>query len=186
MAQINITDENNQSISRKRAGVRRLSKHNLKIDMTPMVDLGFLLISFFVITTELTKPTAMDLAMTKDGPPMDLSESAALTVLIDKENKIYYYEGKWDEAMDDQRIKQTSLTGGNNLRSIIIEKQKKLDANPTFKEGRNGLMLLIKPGTEANYKTIIDVLDETTINMVKKYTVISQSKREIAWISQKE
>lgn len=167
---------------RKRSGVQRMVKHNLKIDMTPMVDLGFLLISFFVITAELSKPTVMDLAMTKEGPPMPLAESSALTVLIDKGNTIYYYEGKWEDAIRDNKIKQTRLSGTNNIRSIINEMQKRLDDNTKIKEGRNGLMLLIKPGANSNYKTIIDVLDETMINLVKKYAILKQTKKEFDWL----
>ena len=180
MAQLN--SENEITSFRKRSGVQRMVKHNLKIDMTPMVDLGFLLISFFVITTELSKPTAMDLAMTKDGPPMPLAESSALTVLIDKGNTIYYYEGKWEEALQDNKIKQTRLTGLDNIRSIINAKQKKLDADVKSKEKRDGLMLLIKPGNDANYRTIVDLLDEATINIVKKYAVINPSKQEVDWL----
>ena len=60
------TIDNEVAVQRQRAGVRRPVKHQLRIDMTPMVDLGFLLISFFVITTELSKPTAMPLVMPKD------------------------------------------------------------------------------------------------------------------------
>ncbi len=64
--------ENDNGVQRQRAGVRRPVKRQLRIDMTPMVDLGFLLISFFVITTELSKPTVMPLAMPKDGGESDL------------------------------------------------------------------------------------------------------------------
>lgn len=180
MAQVN--SENEITSIRKRSGVRRMSKDNLKIDMTPMVDLGFLLISFFVITTQLSKPTAMDLAMTKEGPPLDLPESSALTVLIDNGNTIYYYEGKWEEALRDNKIKQTRLTGTDNIRSIINAKQKKLDADVKSKEKSDGLMILIKPGKAANYRTIIDVLDEATINIVKKYAVIKQTIDETEWM----
>ncbi len=180
MTQLNSANE--ITSFRKRSGVQLMVKHNLKIDMTPMVDLGFLLISFFVITTELSKPTAMDLAMTKEGPPMPLAESSALTVLIDKENIIYYYEGKWEEAFRNNKIQQTRLTGTDNIRTIINEKQKKLDAYIKTKEKRDGLMLLIKPGKDANYKTIVDLLDEATINIVKKYAVINQSKQEVDWL----
>lgn len=169
---------------RKISGVQRMVKHNLKIDMTPMVDLGFLLISFFVITTELSKPTAMDLAMTKEGPPMPLAESSALTVLIDKGNTIYYYEGKWEEALRDNKIKQTRLSGTNNIRTIINKKQKRLDADVKSKEKREGLMLLIKPSKETNYRAIVDLLDEATINIVKKYAVINQSKQENDWLKE--
>lgn len=165
----------------RKAGVRRMIKHHLKIDMTPMVDLGFLLISFFVITTELTKPTVMDLYMPKDGIPMPLGESGALTVLLDGD-KIYYYNGKWDDAVKNGGIIQTSLSGNEDLRKIIDDKQRQLDIIAKKKEGRDGLMVLIKPTGNASYKTVVDVLDEMTISMVKKYAVVKLSEEEKSWL----
>jgi len=66
----------------------------LKIDMTPMVDLGFLLITFFIFTTSMGEPMATNLFMPKDGPETNVSEATVLTVLLAGENKIYYYDGK--------------------------------------------------------------------------------------------
>ncbi|MBL7720625.1 MAG: biopolymer transporter ExbD, partial [Chitinophagaceae bacterium] len=108
MAQLNSTVSNNETHLRKRAGVRKMIKHYLKVDMTPMVDLGFLLISFFVITTELSKPTVMNLAMPAEGEPTDLANSAALTVLT-KGNSIYYYQGEWEEAIMKAKVEPVEL-----------------------------------------------------------------------------
>ena len=83
MAQLNVAINKN-----RKAGMRRMTKHNLKIDMTPMVDLGFLLIAFFVITTELSKPTVADLYIPKGDKPMPLANSKALTVLLGKNNTV--------------------------------------------------------------------------------------------------
>jgi len=171
--------------SRKKAGVRRMIKHSLKIDMTPMVDLGFLLISFFVITTELSKPTAMDLYLQKDGPPTKLAQSDALTLLLDKNNVVYYYNGDWNEAIKENRIVQTSFSGNNGLRNVIMEKQRQLDQARRKAEGRNGLMLLIKPASGASYKNLVDVLDEMTISMVKKYAVMKISSEEVNWLKER-
>jgi biopolymer transport protein ExbD len=104
MAQLNVAMNEN-----RRAGVRHVVKHNLKIDMTPMVDLGFLLISFFVITTELSKPTVADLYMPKDGKPMPLENLNALTVLLGKSNTVFYYHGDWQEAIKTRQIFQTNF-----------------------------------------------------------------------------
>ena len=173
----------NQSTSsgRKIAGVRQMIKHNLKIDMTPMVDLGFLLISFFVITTELSKPTAMDIIMPTDGKPVELKDSDALTVLLDKDNTIWYYTGNWEKAVNNNAIIKTTYRAKDGLRKIINVNQKRLDRF-NKQEGRNGLMLLIKPTKNTSYKNLVDVLDEVTINLVKKYVVVNPSLEEKSWL----
>lgn len=177
--------ETNSAAPRQRAGVRRMLKHSLKIDMTPMVDLGFLLISFFVITTELSKPTAMNLYMPAEGPPIDLGESNAMTVIPDADNTIWYYKGKWEEAINNGTIYKAEYSGSNSLRRIINEKQQELDSDIKSKEKREGLMLLIKPTAAASYKNVVDILDEATINRVKKYAVIQLSAAEKEWVNNK-
>ncbi len=185
MAQLNSTGNESPVNPRKRRGVIRMVKHNLRVDMTPMVDLGFLLITFFVITTELAKPTAMNLYMPKDGgPPTELGASNALTVLLDKD-KMYYYNGDWKDAIKTGGIIETNFSGTADLRKVIGEKQLLLDVTQKNKEGRDGLMLLIKPGNEVSYKNVVDVLDETTISMVKKYAIVKQSVDEKAWLKEK-
>lgn len=172
---------------KRRAGLRRMGKHNLKVDMTPMVDLGFLLITFFVITTELSKPTVMNLYMPKDGKPTPLGESNALSFLLGKNNTVYYYNGNWDDAKKKNEIFATTYSSKDGLRKIINEKQQRLDATiSNNKEGRDGLMLLIKPGKKASYKNVVAVLDEATINVVKKYAVIKLSDEEAAFLKSKE
>jgi len=144
-----------------------------------MVDLGFLLIAFFVITTELNKPTVMNLAMPKEGPPSDLGCSNALTVLLDKNSSIYYYQCDWDRAEKTGMIFTTDFSA-KGLRRIINEKQRELDLHKI--SGRDELMLLIKPASGASYKNVVDVLDEATINMVKKYAIVPLAPGEAAWI----
>ena len=165
----------------RRAGVRHPKKHTPKTDMTPMVDLGFLLITFFVITTELSKPATLDLNMPKEGSPMPLGSSDALTVLLGKNNTIYYYHGDWNEAMKAKEIFQTNFSVKDGLGKVIREKQQRLDTS-NIKEGRRGLMLLIKPGEDAVYSNVIDMLDEALINGVKKYAVLKQQDEEIKWL----
>jgi len=182
MAQWNTTVHTYSGKKVNRVGAPGVAKHNPKIDMTPMVDLGFLLISFFVITTELSKPTAMDLFMPKESKvPMELGELNALTVLLDKDNRAWCYHGRWEDAVIQHTIIKTGFSGNNGLRKIIIAKQQWLD-NYNKKEGRNGLMLVIKPGSGASYKNVVDVLDEVSINGVKKYAVVKMSEEESVWL----
>lgn len=181
MAQLDMTSD---PAARKRPGVRRMTKRALRIDMTPMVDLGFLLISFFVITTELSRPGGLPLMMPKDSKknPTELGESYALTVIL-TEGKNYYYEGSWTNAFRENRILETTLTG---LREIITRKQKILDDTLRYREGRKGLMLLIKASEKASYTSLVDILDEVVISAVDKYALIAISEEEKNWLRQRE
>jgi biopolymer transport protein ExbD len=116
------------STGRRRAGVCRVKKQNNRIDMTPMVDLGFLLITFFVMTTELSNPTTVNLNMPKDGSSMPLGKSNALTILLDRDNKAYYYHGDWNDALAKNEIVKTSLSVNH-------------DSEQLFGRNNNGWML---------------------------------------------
>ncbi|HEY6504432.1 MAG TPA: biopolymer transporter ExbD [Chitinophagaceae bacterium] len=179
-----MTEINTSSLNRRVKGFGRAKRHNLKVDMTPMVDLGFILITFFVMTVQLTKPVSVNLYMPKDGDPTPLGRSNALTVLLSGNDRIYYYHGDWNEALANNEIHTTNFSVKDGLGKMIREKQKWLDTqNKT--EGRRGLMLLIKPGKEAAYKNVIDALDEALINAVKKYTVLSAGNEEEEWLKGK-
>jgi len=166
---------------RRRAGVRPMKKHSVKMDMTPMVDLGFLLIAFFVMTAELSKPVVVNLHMPKDGPPMTLGNSDALTVLLDDNARVYYYHGNWKEALANGQVFNTNFSATSGLGKVIREKQQWLDTH-VQKGGRNGLMLLIKAGSGAPYENVINALDEAMINTVKKYTVLAAEPEEREWM----
>jgi biopolymer transport protein ExbD len=169
----------------RRRGVARMKRHSLKTDMTPMVDLGFLLITFFVMTVKLSEPVEVRLNMPHDGSGTTIGESYALTVLLDKDNTIYYYHGYWDQAFAKNEIRKTTFAVKDGLGKIIREKQQALDQvknmNPKM-EGREGLMLLIKASEEANYGNIIDLLDETIINKIGKYALLKPEKKELEYI----
>ncbi len=150
-----------------------------------MVDLGFLLISFFAITTELVRPKATDLLMLKDSfINMPAGESEALTILPVKDNTLFYYEGSWKEAIAKNRILSTNYSYRKGIGEVIRKKQLHLDNNPNAKQGRSGLMLIIRPGQDASYAAIVNLLDEVLINDVKKYVIAKQSPEEAAWLQQ--
>src|SRR6476659_3068409 len=81
---------------KKGPGVKKPKKLSTRVDLTPMVDLGFLLITFFVFTTTMSKPTAMSMNEPKDDKPEDqmkVKESAVMTILLGKNDQVYYYNG---------------------------------------------------------------------------------------------
>ena len=171
----------NFQLKRKR-GRSRYQMAIPKTDMTPMVDLGFLLISFFIISTELSNPATADLFMPRlEGSPMPLEESGALTFLLTKDNTVYYYSGNWDDAIAQNRVLHTNINNKPELRRLITGKQKVLDQQ-NLREGRGALMFLIKPAPDANYGNVIDMLDEALIHRVKKYAILPLQPAETEYL----
>jgi len=171
----------------QRAGVQRMKRHSLRIDLTPMVDLGFLLISFFVMTVQLSQPYIAKFNVPKDATDgTRLQNSAALTVLLGKDKTIWYYHGAWENAKSNNQIYKTSFSYKSGLGNIIREKQIMLDNNSLITGGRKDLSILIKPAANSNYTGIVDVLDEIAINDVKRYALVKLTNDEKEFLKSAE
>jgi biopolymer transport protein ExbD len=138
---------------------KRCIKKSTKVDLTPMVDLGFLLITFFVFTTTMSMTTAMGMVTPKDTitDSTEIPESTVITVLPAANDKLYYYEG---EESSDLKITDYSATG---LRKIMVDKKKKVEAT-----GKDAI-LIIKPSKFSSFKNVVNIIDESKICMYKRY-----------------
>lgn len=157
---------------KKGPGVKKAKKLSTRVDMTPMVDLGFLLITFFIFTTTLSTPKSMDLFMPKDTNKDEelnkAKESGALTIMMGKNDHVYYYEGKL--APDGSNFKSSSYDPRKGIRQVIIDKKKSTPPED--------LVIVIKPNEEATYKNTVDMLDEMTINGVKRFALVDIAESE--------
>lgn len=171
MTELNIAEP-----TRKKAGIRRMKKASLKIDMTPMVDLGFLLIAFFVFTTEVSKPAVTNLYMPHNGDSTRIPKSKSLTILLGSNSHVLYYYGATQEAIKNNQVFQTSYNEITGLGNIIRQKQAELEKKKTDKKE---LIVLIKPGNESSYKNVVNALDEMLINGVTRYTIADPEEEEI-------
>ena len=181
---------------------KRAKKHSSKVDMTPMVDLGFLLLTFFVLTTQFSKPKTMEINMPvipKDtANRMKIEDETALTLLLtEKKEKIYYYFGKFKP--DANIIKQTDYSK-EGVRKVfrdrnkeVIEQMKTLKekytshqiADTTYKRMAIGLkgakeavFVIVKADEKAKYKNVIDVIDELNVADIGKYALVDISPAE--------
>lgn len=146
------------------------SHRSTLVDLTPMVDLGFLLITFFIFTTAISEPTAMNLAFPDEGGTgTSVSKEMVLTILPAANNLAVVFGG---DLKDNPVIEKADLNNPTALRNLIIQKQKEIVAK---KRAVKDLVVIIKPGAESIYKNLIDVLDEMQINGIKKYAVVKQS-----------
>jgi biopolymer transport protein ExbD len=160
---------------KKGPGVKKGKKLSTRVDLTPMVDLGFLLITFFIFTTTMSQPTAMKLILPDDKVKPEeqnkAKESGALTIIMGADNHIYYYEGQLKP--DASNFLSASYNGENSIRDVILKKKeyvRSIAQDPTDPE--KDLVIVIKPSSTCTYKNVIDILDEMSINVVKKYALV--------------
>lgn len=166
---------NIESQAAESRGSKRRIHSALRIDMTPMVDLGFLLITFFIFTTTMSDKSTLRLYMPHDGDSTPTGESKVLTVVLGDNNKVYAYEGAFKNAVKENKVITTGYNEAGGIGQLIREKQKQL---ATSKNGKESLLFLIKPTKRSTYKNVVDALDETTINGVKKYMLLEPSPEE--------
>ncbi len=142
---------------KKGPGVKKSKKLSTRVDLTPMVDLGFLLITFFVFTTTMSQSTAMNMNEPKDDPDQQLKvkNSGAMTILLGKGNQVYYYFGQLEADKISEEFKSTSF---KEIRKLILDKKK---ATPI-----DDLMYIIKSDSTSTFANSIDILDEMSISAV--------------------
>ena len=175
----------------------RAKKNSTHIDMTPMVDLAFLLLTFFMLTTTFGKPKTMEITMPvkpENDKPNEVNN--ALTILLSGDDKVFWYFGELKA--------ETQLTASNfssdGIRKVILDrnqfavdkiKQLRAEASKNnmpdttlkrmvvdVKGDNKALMVLVKTDDKAKYKNVVDMLDELNICFVGKYALVDISKQE--------
>lgn len=192
----------------------RGKKMSTRVDFTPMVDLGFLLITFFMLTTSMNQPTTMEINMPvkEDLPPEDQSKvkaSQAITLLLTKDNKIVYYFV--DEVTGEPMTPVVANFGANGIRKQLIQENRRrnaaVDSIPIYREQfrfnqiteeeykknvsrikafKDGLIVVIKADEEAKYKNLVDILDEMQICNIGRYAIVDITPVELELLKQTE
>ena len=198
-----------------KGGKKRAKKQSTHVDMTPMVDLAFLLLTFFVLTATFSKPKSMELTFPappekpEDTPPI----KKGITFLLTQDDKIFYYEGEF-RAVDDPKGPKTVLAeldfsqnSEKSLHKYLIDKNKTMHeqirsltekynnnqmADTTYKRlirerkaDKESYTYLVKTDDKATYKNVIDVIDELNINVVGKYVMVDIIKPELDLVNAK-
>ena len=156
---------------------KRINKKSTRVDLTPMVDLGFLLITFFVFTTSMITPRAMQVDMPYDKVPPgdDVCESCVMTVILDSNNIIKYYEGG---SGNDPVVNETTFSP-DGIRKVLLQKRKAVKIS---RGNEDAFELIIKPGPNSTFKNFVDITDEVTINNIKRYYIdelINADKKQL-------
>jgi biopolymer transport protein ExbD len=139
-------------VKKKRVGVR--------IDMTPMVDVAFLLLIFFMVTTVFRRPLAMEVNMPEPGAKVEVPESNVMTVYVDKDESLFAKVGK----------------GG-------IEPLTWNDLTPSFianTEANSDLIILVKIHREARYEPMVEMMDLLEDAQMERFSLIPMKETDVA------
>src|SRR5579871_372419 len=144
----------------KKGGKVRSKKTSTRIDMTPMVDLAFLLLTFFVLTSTLSKPQTMEITMPEkpkeDDKQPEVNEKKVLTLVLGANDKVYWYVG-----ITEPEAKRSDFSK-DGIRKVLLEKKSEI----------RDLIVLIKASDESKYKNLVDILDEMTISSIQRYAIV--------------
>ncbi|MCX8525765.1 biopolymer transporter ExbD [Chryseobacterium formosus] len=153
-------------ITQEKSGGKQ-KKKNVKIDMTPMVDLNFLLLMFFMFTSSFSKPNVMDLGLpAKDPNPIptnyDIDQRNQITFIIGENNRIFYHQSN-EKDLKETGLKETDYNG-LNVSKIISEAYEKAPKKEIF-------TIIVKPTDDANYKNFVDMMDNISISKKERYGI---------------
>ncbi|CAM3755561.1 ExbD/TolR family protein [Flavobacterium chungbukense] len=161
-----------------KGGKVRSKKQSSKVDLTAMVDLAFLLITFFMLTTSLSKPQSMDLSLPdkdpneKDNKDTKVDENRTMTVMLGADNKMVYYMG----LLATPKVGPKDITYGKDgiRRELLKQKKNVLAYSASLGKPKNGIIVIIKPTKKSNYKNLVDILDEMAITGVDTYAIVPE------------
>ncbi len=145
---------------KKHKAKRRLG---IRIDMTPMVDVAFLLLTFFMLTTAFSKPQSMEINLPPSETKVEVAESNLLTLRVMEDGSIYWNMG----------IEAPQKIALADLRKFLVNKNQE---NPK-------LITLVKVDRKSKYHTMVDVLDEINVADVKRFSLapmLDQDRKEVA------
>ncbi|MGO4771676.1 ExbD/TolR family protein [Flavobacterium sp. W22_SRS_FK3] len=157
-----------------KGGKVRSKKQNSKVDLTAMVDLAFLLITFFMLTTTLSKPQSMSLGLPdKDedetkNKDIKVDEKRTMTVMMGEDNKLVYYMGLLEAPIAGPK---DIAYGKDGIRKELLARKKSVIEYTGDKE--KGIIVIIKPGKKSKYKNLVDILDEMAITGVGTYAIVN-------------
>ncbi|HOZ50529.1 MAG TPA: biopolymer transporter ExbD [Chitinophagaceae bacterium] len=159
-------------------------KSNPRIDFTPMVDLGFLLITFFIMTSRLSEPMSIDLQMPKEGGTQTkIPHHTAMTIYLGAAHQLYYYTALDAMNSDFSKLKTSNFLS-SGIRTALLEHSSNVKA--AFKNGLKGStdhdlpFILIKASKNSQYADLVNLLDELAISNIRDYAIVDLELSEEA------
>lgn len=196
----------------KKKGKKRAKKLSTHIDMTPMVDLACLLLTFFMLTTAFSKPKVMEISLPEKGPISKTEVMKPINIILDENDKIFWYQGKADPTRPPLPTLYATDFSKDGIRKLLLERNKELfnkieQLNNDVISGKQKMsrdtltarikalkradkagptIILIKATEKAKYKNFVDIMDEMAITNMARYTVVDMTDFEKRLLDKKK
>lgn len=159
-----------QQNSNASKGSGRQRKRSTRIDMTAMVDVAFLLLTFFILTTTLAAPRALQVIKPGDGSTIEVKCSNMLEIYPGKDGQVHWYAGC------DRATVSTTDFSENGIRKII---RNQLAAEPES-------IITLKLTPDAKFASMVDILDEMKITGAKRYALAPLAPEDLEMLTLKD
>jgi biopolymer transport protein ExbD len=198
----------------KKKGKRRAKKHSTHIDMTPMVDLACLLLTFFMLTTAFSKPKVMEIVLPEkkdNGPVNQIPAFRVINIILDENDRIFYYNRIADPTKPPIPTLVETDYSKDGIRKILLNRNKILfkeieslnksvtkgkvaisrdsltrSIRELKKEDKVGPIVLIKATDKAKYKNMVDIIDEMAITNIARYAIVDINTFEKRLLNKKK
>jgi len=195
--------------SESKGGKKRPKKGHVHLDMTPMVDLAFLLLTFFILATSLNKPKALEIIYPKEVEDIEektkLADELATTLLIGEDDEdLFYYLGKY--RPDTTELIQTNFSK-DGFRKVLLERNEKINEQVKVLKGKLATkeisdslykatygkivndslapFVIVKTIDESKWRNVVNAIDELNITNVKKRAIVDMAETEAIAVRQK-
>jgi len=152
--------------------VRRVG---IRIDMTPLVDIAFLLLTFFMMTTQFKPIEEVEIILPSSHSEFKLPESDVMTITLSKDGRIFL-------GLDSQRLRARLFGKENELRaSIEVPKERLADLLIQARTANPRLRTVIKGDKEAEYgiaEDVMNILQKTRITRFNLVTNLVSGERQ--------
>jgi len=194
---------------KQKGGKKKFKKVAANVDMTPMVDLMCILITFFMLASAFNKPKIMEIVLpekikkNENVEPPKIAKSRTLNIILGPDNKIFWYPGIADDPKNLPPLQETDFSA-DGIRKVLLERNRALfrkvsQFNDDVLTGKieiprdsvqsairelkrdddTGPIVLIKAYEEAKYANFVDIIDEMSISDIARYTFV-----DLNWIEE--
>jgi biopolymer transport protein ExbD len=201
--------EISQAEEPKKGGKKRPKKLPAHVDMTPMVDLMCILITFFMLTTAFTKPKIMEIVLpekikkNENVEPPKIAKSRTINVILGPDDKVFWYPGIADDPDNPPPLRETDFSA-DGIRQVLLDRNKALfrkisDFNEKIitgevdiprdsvqnailqlkKDDDTGPIVLIKAYKKSKYRNFVDIVDEMSICDIARYSIV-----DLSWLEE--